>query len=223
MKSTIGSTGHDSQSNKTTRGPTRSKHRALTKKQVQPLLRLLDNRMPILIIDADGWIVHANRMYLKLMRRSSTTYADGQRNIRQDCLDTVGINDFLHNLKEKDLQEATELVFHCSNRSIKYCSLTAARKLRAGKVQNIIFSIQDISSRKQLEIQAQLSLGSERQARAESELANQAKDNFLAMVSHELRTPLTAILGWINLIKHTKYDPDTVVTGIETLEHNAKI
>ena len=39
-------------------------------------------------------------------------------------------------------------------------------------------------------------------------LANQVKDEFLAMISHELRTPLNAIVGFASVIEHDLTNPD---------------
>ncbi len=61
----------------------------------------------------------------------------------------------------------------------------------------------------------------EREARAEAEAANRAKDEFLATVSHELRTPLTAILGWARILKSGPHGPDTLARAIDTIERNA--
>jgi PAS domain S-box-containing protein len=44
----------------------------------------------------------------------------------------------------------------------------------------------------------------ERQARADAEAANRAKDEFLSVVSHELRTPLNSILGWARVLENDK-------------------
>ena len=51
--------------------------------------------------------------------------------------------------------------------------------------------------------------------------ASRLKDQFLAAVSHELRTPLNAILGWVQIIRTTKPDAQTMARALESLERNA--
>jgi len=64
-------------------------------------------------------------------------------------------------------------------------------------------------------------LASERAARREAEIANNAKDEFLATVSHELRTPLSAILGWA-VIARRQALPPAVDRALCTIERNAR-
>ena len=64
-------------------------------------------------------------------------------------------------------------------------------------------------------------LESERAARREAEIANGAKDEFLATVSHELRTPLNAILGWSIIARDMTRDPP-VQRALSTIERNAR-
>ncbi|MFL6229066.1 MAG: response regulator [Pyrinomonadaceae bacterium] len=81
---------------------------------------------------------------------------------------------------------------------------------------------QEIAERRQAEAARALMLVREQAARAEAELANRTKDEFLATLSHELRTPLTAILGWSHLLRSGKFDQEGVVRGLDTIERNAR-
>jgi PAS domain S-box-containing protein len=62
----------------------------------------------------------------------------------------------------------------------------------------------------------------ERQARADAEAANRAKDEFLATLSHELRTPLNAILGWVVMLRDGTLAARETGRALETVERNAR-
>jgi signal transduction histidine kinase len=59
-------------------------------------------------------------------------------------------------------------------------------------------------------------------AQHEAEIANEAKDQFLAMVSHELRTPLQAILGGVDIFKKKWQCPPETAPILDLIERNAK-
>lgn len=81
---------------------------------------------------------------------------------------------------------------------------------------------QDITDSKCLEVKRSQLLRTEIAAREEAEMANQTKDEFLAIVTHELRTPLNAILGWAKLLRSRNLEPDSVDRALETIERNAQ-
>lgn len=61
----------------------------------------------------------------------------------------------------------------------------------------------------------------EKRARAEAELANRMKDDFIATISHELRTPLTAMLGWMRLLRRKITDRERE-EGLQILESSTR-
>ena len=80
----------------------------------------------------------------------------------------------------------------------------------------------EITERRQAEEERARLLVREQAARAEAEMANRTKDEFLAVLSHELRTPLSAILGWSHLVRTGKLDESQKSRAFETIERNAR-
>ncbi|MBE9187747.1 response regulator [Microcoleus sp. LEGE 07076] len=90
-----------------------------------------------------------------------------------------------------------------------------------GKLIGHVGTVRDVTDRKQAE-EERGRLIREQVARQEAEIANQMKDEFIAILSHELRTPLNAILGWSRLLQAKKFDETTIYKALEIIERNAK-
>jgi two-component system CheB/CheR fusion protein len=73
----------------------------------------------------------------------------------------------------------------------------------------VLLAIQDVTEARREVEQAQ-ALAQEQRARAEAEMANRMKDEFLAMLSHELRNPLAPISAALDIV-HQRAGNDPVV------------
>lgn len=58
----------------------------------------------------------------------------------------------------------------------------------------------------------------EQTAKSDAEIADRAKDMFLATLSHELRTPLNAIVGWISILRLG--GAENLAEGLDVIERN---
>jgi signal transduction histidine kinase/ActR/RegA family two-component response regulator len=90
-------------------------------------------------------------------------------------------------------------------------------------VNRALHEAKEYAEKKRIEAERDELLKREKDARAEAEAANRAKDEFLATLSHELRTPLTAILGWSRLLRSRTMDESSINHALEVIERNAKM
>lgn len=115
------------------------------------------------------------------------------------ALERIQNGDYRQSLYEQGNDELSDLARHINN----------------------LASVLDRSGREQQQAIAELV-----QAREDSEQANRAKSDFLAMMSHELRTPMNGVLGMLQLLETTSLcDEQAEYTALaaESTEHLLKV
>ena len=86
-----------------------------------------------------------------------------------------------------------------------------------GKIIGASKIARDITDKKRAERERQLLLKAAEDARHEAEMANRAKDNFLALLSHELRTPLHSMRGWLSMLSNGLLNDEQQVRALDVI------
>jgi len=179
---------------------------------------------PLLALDANFRVNKANRAFYETFQVSSSETAkyslfelgNGQWNIPQ-------LRWILEDILVSDVQlQNFEWTHLFDNIGQKTMLLNACKLEGEDRALMILLSIEDITERKQFDTERSQLLQQEQLARQQAEIANSAKDEFLANLSHELRNPLTPILGWAQILRSGKLKEAAVTNALEVIERSAR-
>ncbi|MCC5660765.1 PAS domain-containing protein [Nostoc sp. XA010] len=182
-------------------------------------------QVPLIVLDSDFRVNKANRSFYETFQVSPSQTAqslifelgNGQWNL-------PGLQQILEDILANDTTiENLEVEHRFEQIGQKTMLLNAWKIVQQGESQKILLAIEDISDRKQFELERSQLLAQEQSARQEAENANQAKNEFLSNLSHELRNPLNTILGWAELIRTRDLDEAAVTRAWEVVERSANV
>ncbi|BAU63423.1 putative Sensor protein [Stanieria sp. NIES-3757] len=166
-----------------------------SEQQLQKLIT--ENPDGIIVVDEQGVVQFVNPAALKLLQKSTTQ-------LLGESLGFPVVNgDYL----EVDIPQ--------SQGQIVIAQMRVSQIFWQGMTAYLV-SLRDITKLKQAE-EERVKLLEETQA------ANRAKDEFLAVLSHELRTPLNPIVGWSQLISGGTLNQTQIQQGIEIIQRNAML
>jgi PAS domain S-box-containing protein len=122
--------------------------------------------------------------------------------------------------RELHLRSAMVVPLVAHSRTLGAISLVFAESGKHYDADDLAFA-EELARRCATAVENARLFASEQEARKLADVANRAKDEFLAVVSHELRTPLNAIMGWAKMLSSKDFDEKRRQRSVETIERNA--
>ena len=182
-------------------------------------------QVPLIVLDSDLRVNKANRSFYETFQVSVSQTAqslifelgNGQWNL-------PGLQSLLEDILANDTSiQNLEVEHYFEQIGQKTMLLNAWKIIQQGEYQRILLAIEDITERKQFELERSNLLAQEQSACQQAQIANRAKDEFLSNLSHELRNPLNTILGWAQLWRSRDFDSSATTRAWEVVERSARV
>ncbi len=173
-------------------------------------------------VDSDGLIRYANRAELDMLGYSADEYVG--RHIAEFHVDMPVIEDMLVRLTRGETLRDHESRLRAKDGSIRHVQITSNLQARPGERPLTRCFTRDVTALKHAEHERARLLTEAQAARADAELANRAKDEFLAVLGHELRNPLSPILSAVQLMRlrgeeRTQREQNIIERQVDHLVH----
>jgi PAS domain S-box-containing protein len=173
---------------------------------------------------ADGWIVWYNRRWYEY---TGTTPAEMEGWGWQSVHDPQALPAVLERWKGCIRSgEPFDMIFplrRADGTFRPFLTRVLPLKDEQGRVTQWFGTSTDISEQKAVEEELTAARASAENAKAVAELANRAKDHFLAVLSHELRTPLTPVVMGISMLQDRPDLAEDVRNTLEMVRRNVEM
>ena len=169
----------------------------------------------ILILDAaSGKILNVNPFLLELLGYKEEEELLGKQPWEIGIFADIEANKAaLAELQAKGYIRYEDLPLQAKNRQEQIDVEFVSNVYQEGDQSVIQCNIRDIRARK----------AATDAASTEAHRAARTKDEFLALVSHEMRTPLHAVVGWVQVLKRSKGDPEHLAAGLDAIARSTRV